>query len=353
MYPFCNKFDLASSAYIINKGCVIVHITGDFFWRQNAAWQKPSARVNPLLEQAHKAIEMRNSAETADVISNEMRVKIQQNTEEAKIDPAERARRQAMEELMVVEQEFHQALGLAKAELTTLLRRQDAYTSIVDGTADYDTVLRGIYVSPEDRETFNFVDFQTYLKDNGYQGSGTTANYFEDMVAIPDSNGLYRAVLPDMVEIQDEKGFSKLLFADQVPLYEQWQADKQAHKVEKMKEYAAKQLPEVQSHIADFPSRINGIVGSYSLKRATIMLRLPNFDKEEYTKNLSTITDLAEELRSLDPTDGKAILDLLNQIIERQRENVLSLGGTANPVFDGTFRGTPNLPSFSVLDTQA
>lgn len=316
-----------------------MQVTGNYFWMQNAAQQNKQTHVNPLLKQAQNAIAHQNEKRVSDADAKEMEAKVRQNTEEAKIDPKDRAYRQAMEELMFCEQELYRNLGWEKAELTNLLHKKDLFTGVLNGTIDYEKACHSIYINPVDCENFEFIDFHSYLEANGYQ-----------------KKELNHSTLNSLVEMQDENGFSQLMFEDQVPLYEQWKEDKQAHQMEKLKEYARDQLPKIQERIEGAPKRINMIYMAYSFKRVEIMLKYSDFlddeDLESYMGSVSEVSDLADKMRSADPADGEKVLELLNQILGKQQQIVLNLGGTANDVFTG-ISGDLTPPTFRIMDINA
>ncbi len=352
-----------------------MQVTGnDLLWMQHLAKNvvQRKSNVSPLLEQAINAMGQYANAKETDAVSNEMKSKLLQLEKEAKVDPTDKLIRSVQEELLVAEQSFYGALGREASNLNSMINQKDMYTGIVDGTiapgtVEFERAYRSISFSPEDKARFDFPDFKTYLSDHGYQGDGTTVNYLEDMVAMQDSNGVFRAVIKgkEMVEVQNpnEWGYSvasTVIFADQVDLYQQWQTEKQAHKVETLKAYAQEQIPQLQSRIEDSPNRIQHIIGAYALEKAAIMSKLPEgYDLEEkYLKNADVINELAEEVQSTDSADGKKVLDLLKQIIEKQREKILGLGGKANGVFYGLggtanygIFGDPNKAVFKTLDT--
>ena len=329
-----------------------MQVNNNQFWMQNAAQQNKQKHVNPLLKQVQHIIEQKSNAKASDAVSKGMSAKIRQNNETDKIDPNSKLVRQVMEELTQIEEGLYGALGWAKIELSTLVRRQDEYNSIVNGTADYDDAFRNLNLSPQDEARFDFVDFETYLKDNGYQEKNEFT--FSDYISVEDSKGFGRLVYPGMVPVEDGSGLDKYIFEDQVQLYEQWQAEKQAHKVETLKQYATEQLPVIQERIESIPEKIGAIFLDYSIKRMAALAKLPkDFDMEEFKGKVGKVNDLFKEMSSLDRADGKKVLELLNQILEKQQRFVVGLGGTANDVFDGV-KGKLHVPSFDwTLDTRA
>lgn len=317
-------------------------ITGNPIWMQNgaqnAAQQNKNARINPLLAKAVKAMGPKAETKKPDAVSQEMRAKMLRLEKGAEVDPKDKALQQAMEELTRLDEQFYGEMGLQKAQLTGLFIQQEAYTGIVNGTADYDMALRSTYISPEDKERIGMVDFDTYLEANGYQREKKG-----DFTAADFSN---------MAVVQDSRGVDIYMSADKVPLYEQWQADK----VEKLKQYAAEQLPQIQARIEAAPGRMAAIFASYTLKRAEILDRISKdfgMDMTEYISRGEKVDALMGKMSAADPAEGKKLLDLLNQILAEQQDKVLDMGGTANDVFDGTLKGTPRYPSFQILDTYA
>ncbi len=328
----------------------------DLLWMQHLAKNvirpNTNARVNPLLQQVQNAMARQSDTKTTDAVSNEMQAKLQQLKKESKVDPAEESPLKGLkqvqglqQQLLSIDSELHGALWNARSELRDLVDRQEEFTNILNGTADFENPSRNWAIAYNDRERFeypDFVDFNTYLKDIGYQGDGTKEIDFlnTEWITAQDSMGNERHMLPGQVLVKgpNSNSFDVVIFEDQVPFYEQYQADKKEYDAEKkayqvavLKEYAAEKLPQVQSRIEDFPKRINQIVMAYAIKKAALIEQLPGGDlKDEMLKKMKGMSDLAEGIKDVEPGDGKELLKLLNQMIEKQREIVLSQGGSAN-----------------------
>lgn len=323
-----------------------MQVTGNHFWMQgwaqNPAQQKANARVNPLLEQVQSVLAQKGGAKAADAASKEMDAKLLRLEEESRIDPADKALSQAKEKLMLAEQEFYGAMHKARSELRDLVDKHEAYTNILNGTADYEQAVNDWYIDYEDRDRFSFTDFDSYLVEKGYQGDGTKEIDFLNTtwIAAKDSMGIDRHLLPGQVLVKGSAGtLDQAVFEDQLPLYEQWQADKKAHQMAELKAYAAEKLPQVQKCIDDFPMRLNSIAMQYAIQRAEIIEKLPEgVLTEEYLENLNSVSALADEIKSIDPGNGKAMLDLLNRMMEKQQKNVVGLGGVANDGFSGRLK---------------
>lgn len=325
-----------------------MQVTGkDFFWMQNLGQnllkQKANSQVNPLLKQVQSVLAQQGDTKTSGSVSKEMEAKLLQIDKESKIDPADKALRQVMQELMFVEQEFYGALSDARGELRGLVERHEVYTSIVDGTADYEMALRDDWhIDPQDRGRFEFTDFQTYLKEKGYQGDGTKpVDYLNaEWKTAENSFGMNVSMLAGQTLVKGPAGtLDQVIFEDQMPLYEQWQEEKTAFEVAALKEYAAEKLPQVQQQIEDFPQRLNQIAMMYAAKRAEIIDKLPEGAlKDDYLENMKSISDLAKEMKNIKPGDGKELLSLLQQMMDKQAENVVGLGGVANDGFGGRIK---------------
>lgn len=139
-----------------------MQITGDFFIFQTSAQKNTHAQINPLLKQVQQAVERQSDTSASTASSKEVEAKIRKTAEEVKIGSVDRASIKAREALTRLEESFYGALGRAAVELDNLVRQQDLYNSVVDGTADYDVALYSVYISPEDRQQFgfDFMDFQ-------------------------------------------------------------------------------------------------------------------------------------------------------------------------------------------------
>lgn len=303
-----------------------MRIQGEFFWMQNAAQQKTNGRANPLLKEIQNAIAHRMPEKAPKAVSDAMRAKI----EDTMIDPKDKALCQVMEELQHLEEAMYGALGQVKATLSGLVHQQDQYTSIANGTADYDNVFHQITIPPEDQKRFEFTDWATYRKDSGYQAKDPL----------------------DLTIVQGSDGISMVDRADQAPIYAQWQADKEAYQVEKLKEYAAEQMPKIQDQIRFIPTRIHSIIASYSVKKMELLKKLPQgFELENTSLHLEDIKEMRKQLDLPENCDGKKLLAMLNQLLERQKGVVSSLGGKVNDVFDGIIQGNVKIPPGIKLDT--
>ncbi len=330
-----------------------MHITGktlqvtgnDLLWMQHLAKNvirpNTNARVNPLLQQVQNAIARQSDTKTTDAVSNEMQVKLQQLEKESKVDPAEESPLKGLkqvqglqQQLLSIDSELHGALWNARSELRDLVDRQEEFTNILNGTADFENPSRNWAIAYNDRERFQFTNFETYLVEKEYQGDATKPIDFlnTEWIRATDSMGNERGMLPGQVLVKGPNGtLDKVIYEDQVPLYEQWQEEKKAFEEAALKEYAAEKLPQVQSRIEDFPKRINQIVMAYAIKKAALIEQLPDSDlKDEMLKKMKGMSDLAEGIKDVEPGDGKELLKLLNKMIEKQREIVLSQGGIAN-----------------------
>lgn len=318
-----------------------MQVTGDHFWMhnwaQNTAQQKANAGANPLLKRALNAIGQQDNSKTPDAISTEMEAKIRQINEEAKIDPTEKTLSKAMEELAFVDQEMYGALFDARQELRDLTDKHEAFTNILNGTVDYDEAIKAWYIDFEDRDRFSFTDFDTYLVENGYQGDATQPVDIlnAEWITAENSMGITVTMFAGQALVKGEDGtMDRVIFEDQVPLYEQWQKDKKAHEVATLQQYAAEKLPQIQKSIEEFPQRLGQIAATYALKKAAIIEKLPEGAlTHKYTENMKSISDIAEKIKTIAPGDGKELLDLLNQMMKKQGENTVSLGGVANGGF--------------------
>lgn len=307
-------------------------------WAQNTALQNKNTRVNPLLAKALNAVEQQNSTEETDAVSKEMKSKLHHLEKEPEVDPEDEVIGRVLRQVAYVDQQMFGAMFTARLELRDLVDKQEAFTNILDGTADYDTAVSDWYIDYEDRGRFSFTDFDIYLVEKGYQGNATQLiDFFNtEWITAENSMGMSVSMLPGQVLVKGSNGtMDKVIYEDQVELYEQWQEDKKAFEVAALKEYAAEKLPQVQKSIEDFPKRLNQIVMAFTLKKAALMEKLPKDAlKEEYLENLRAMSDIAKDIKSVKSGDGKALLSLLNQMMDRQRENVLSLGGVANDGFE-------------------
>ncbi len=307
-------------------------------WAQNAAQKKANMRINPLLEQVQTIMERQSDTKASDPISKEMKAKLVQLDKESKVDPADKAIRRAMKELAAVDQDMYGALFNARLELRDLTDKQEAFTGILNGTANYGKAVNDWYIDYEDRGRFSFTDFDTYLVEKGYQGDGTKPMdlYNLEWTTAENSLGMNVGMFKGQVLVKEPgAAMEKVIYEDQVPLYEQWKEEKKAFEVAALKEYAAEKLPQVQKSIENFPDKINQIFMAYSAKKAAIIAKLPKDAlKDEYLTNMESISGLAKEMQDIKPGDGKALLNLLNQMMERQGENTVSLGGVANNGFE-------------------
>ncbi len=314
-----------------------MQITGDFFMFQNAAQKAANAQINPLLKQAQQAVEQQSDTGASNASAKETEAKIRKTAEEIKMGSVDRASRKAMEELTRLEESFYGALGRAASELDSLVRQQDLYASVVDGTADYGVALYSVHISSEDRQQFgfDFMDFQSYLDANGYERKDGLD---------PSDKVVYAA---------GEYFGAVLLKEDQAPFYEQWKEEKRAHEVEALKRYATDQLPKIQDRIEAFPKRVAAIHANYMFEKMKIMAKLPGDpDLNESSNIAGEVEGLFGKMDSIDQGDGKKMLDLLKQILEKQQSVVKKLGGTANDI--NYIYVTPTFTTFSgPLDTYA
>lgn len=325
-----------------------MQVTGkEFFWMQNwaqkAAQKKANANVNPLLKQVQNIMAQHAQAKSADSVTKSMQAKAH------KLDRAEKANSVSiMDELTALEQQMFGALAGARSELRNLVSMHEGLTNIMNGTADHNTAMNSWFISDADRESFAFTDFDTYLEENGYQGDATRDIDIlnTEWITAENSMGMTVYMLPGQVLVKGREGtLDKVMFEDQVPLYEQWQEEKKEFEQEALKEYAEKKLPQVQKKIDDFPKRIAGIENYYALKRAALIEKLPDGAlKDEYLENMKDIGNLADSFKNIEPGDGKEMLSMLQQMMDKQATNTISIGGVANDGFGGRLehKGLPN-----------